>query len=138
MLGFPTHCHENSIIPAGVVEEENFFPLARGKLAIFREFERRGRKAIGLSRRVESEDIRFHFIGANDRVANRGRDGHKNCQAREQERQAGEVVDSAQSPRGAETAARPAVKPVGEPEAGADQEGEIDDHLVNMVQDIVA
>ena len=26
---------------------------------------------------------------------------------------------------------------MGEPEASADQEGEIDDHLVNMIQDIV-
>ena len=85
MLGFPAHRHENSIITAGVVEEENFFPLARGKLAVFRKFERRGGKAIGLSRRVEAEDIRFHFIGANDRVANGGRDGHENCQACEQE-----------------------------------------------------
>ena len=86
MLRFPTHRHENSIIPAGMVEEENFLPLAWGQLAIFRKFERRGSKAIGLSRGVEAEDIRFHFIGANDRVANGGRDGHENCQAREQER----------------------------------------------------
>ena len=125
-------------VAAGMVVEENFFPIARADFAIGRQAHGGGGEAMRFARGVETKDIGLGFGLPYHRIQQRRHQEQKHRENRADQGQGGGIGAVFQPQALPEARQRPIQQVMGEPESQADDEGEVHRQPQAVMEGVVA
>src|SRR3990172_8306678 len=137
LLRLPPHGHFDARAAARVVEEDPLLERPGVELPVLAELESYLGETLGLPRRIETEEVRFRFIRANEAVDEGCGEEEVDREHRGEKRKAGLVLNAADSPSLPKTPLRRSIAPSQKRESQKEEDAEEQQSLVDVVQHVV-